>query len=309
MLRPFFLLIIGLSACQPAVRPPSIPASSVQAPTSAMLNRDYPMVSAHRGGRRYEGFPENAIETFEYVLTHTPAIIECDISMTADSLLVLMHDPTLNRTTTGQGLVQDYSLAALQDLFLVDDYGTVTNYRIPTLLQTLEWARENGAFLTLDIKPGVPQELVLRAVSQTQTTQHAAIIAYSASEAITLYALDTSLILSAVITSPQELKNYLDTGIPARQITAFVGLAPPESNLYDQLDQLGISAMIGTKGTLDNKAIALGDTLYAHLIREGATYIATDRPIEAAAAIAPLVPQKSPQHRYWQGVKSRFSSN
>src|SRR5690606_25051382 len=50
-----------------------------------------PLVSAHRGGPDI-GFPENAIETFQRAASKMPAIIECDIALSKDSVLVLMHD-------------------------------------------------------------------------------------------------------------------------------------------------------------------------------------------------------------------------
>ena len=43
-------------------------------------------MSAHRGGP-YPGYPENAIETFEYIASQIPTVIECDIAMTKDSVL------------------------------------------------------------------------------------------------------------------------------------------------------------------------------------------------------------------------------
>src|SRR5690606_14014954 len=66
-----------------------------------------PLVSAHRGGPR-KGFPENCIETFENTLSHTPALLEIDPHYTKDRQIVLMHDPTLDRTTNGHGKVSDY---------------------------------------------------------------------------------------------------------------------------------------------------------------------------------------------------------
>ncbi|WP_373396985.1 glycerophosphodiester phosphodiesterase family protein [Algoriphagus halophilus] len=75
-----------------------------------------PMVSAHRGGP-YPGFPENAIETFENVLNYTPSIIELDVAMTKDSVLVLMHDDDLDRTTNGTGKVEEVTYEYIQSLF------------------------------------------------------------------------------------------------------------------------------------------------------------------------------------------------
>src|SRR5690606_13560277 len=101
-------------------------------------DNSYPLISAHRGGPS-EGYPENAIATFAQVAKSMPAIIECDISMTKDSVLVLMHDETLNRTTNGNGKLAKFTWEELQVLRLKDTNGKVTKYNIPTLEQTLEW--------------------------------------------------------------------------------------------------------------------------------------------------------------------------
>ncbi|MFQ5569800.1 MAG: glycerophosphodiester phosphodiesterase family protein, partial [Rhodothermales bacterium] len=98
-----------------------------------------PLVSAHRGGPM-PAYPENALETFEHTLRYTPALIECDVRMTRDSVLVLMHDDTLDRTTTGRGAVAAHRFADLRTLLLVDNLGIRTPFRIPTLDETLAWA-------------------------------------------------------------------------------------------------------------------------------------------------------------------------
>jgi glycerophosphoryl diester phosphodiesterase len=69
-----------------------------------------PLISAHRGGPR-KGFPENCIATFENTLRHTHALLEVDPRYTKDGVIVLMHDATLERTTTGAGKVSDHTLA------------------------------------------------------------------------------------------------------------------------------------------------------------------------------------------------------
>src|SRR3546814_11884826 len=72
-----------------------------------------PLISAHRGGPE-PGYPENAIETFEKSAKRQPLIIECDIALTKDSVLVLMHDDKLDRTSNGKGYVKDYTFKELQ---------------------------------------------------------------------------------------------------------------------------------------------------------------------------------------------------
>lgn len=58
------------------------------------------IVSGHRGGYE-EGYSENCIEGLENVLKQMPAFFEIDPRLTKDSVIVLMHDATLDRTTTG----------------------------------------------------------------------------------------------------------------------------------------------------------------------------------------------------------------
>ena len=86
------------------------------------------IVSGHRGGMA-PGYPENCIETFENTLSHMPSFFEIDPQMTRDSVIVLMHDPTIDRTTTGKGKVSDYTYEELQRFNLVDRQGTVTPYK------------------------------------------------------------------------------------------------------------------------------------------------------------------------------------
>ena len=59
------------------------------------------------------GYPENCIATFEHTLQHTFSILEIDLQFTKDGQIVLHHDPTLDRTTTGTGPVADHTLKEL----------------------------------------------------------------------------------------------------------------------------------------------------------------------------------------------------
>lgn len=62
--------------------------------------------------------------------------------MTKDSVIVMMHDSTIDRTTTGKGKVSDYSLSELKELYLKNPIGVVTRQRIPTFDEVLEVAKD-----------------------------------------------------------------------------------------------------------------------------------------------------------------------
>ena len=64
---------------------------------------------------------------------------EIDPRLTKDSVIVLMHDVTLDRTTNATGRLADYTWEELQDVSLKDSEGNVTSCRIPTLEGVIEW--------------------------------------------------------------------------------------------------------------------------------------------------------------------------
>ena len=152
-------LCLLLFSCQsPQQNPNSVSAENKNITTQVVsvtsfedwFQNPQPLISAHRGGP-YPGFPENAIETFENISNYIPTIIECDVSMSKDSILVLMHDKTLDRTTTGQGNITDLTYEELKKLQLIDNNGNVTSYQIPTLEEVLVWGKDKMLF-TLDVK-------------------------------------------------------------------------------------------------------------------------------------------------------------
>ena len=122
-----------------------------------------PLVSGHRGGAAV-GYPENCIPTFEHTLAHTFAMLEIDPRYAKDGAIVVHHDPSLERTTTGKGRVVDHTLDELKQLRLKDLAGNVTDYQIPTLDELLEWAR-GKAILVLDQKD-VPATMRVKKIAE-----------------------------------------------------------------------------------------------------------------------------------------------
>lgn len=249
-----------------------------------------PLVSAHRGGPDID-FPENAIETFRRVANKMPAIIECDIALTKDSVLVLMHDETLDRTTTGKGRVNQHTLAELRQLYLKDPAGTVTSYRIPTLEETLKWGVGKVIF-TLDVKRGVPYRLVLDAIRNTNAEAYSVVITYSANQAAVVHNIAPDLMISASIKNVGDLIRLNDLNIPDTRLVAFVGTSQADKKLTDLLHQHGIMCILGTIGNLDRQAEQRGEQMYAEYIENGADILSTDRPIQAAKTLTYYIKQR-----------------
>ncbi len=259
-----------------------------------------PMVSAHRGGP-YPGFPENAIETFENVIKHTPTIIELDVAMTKDSVLVLMHDDDLDRTTNGTGKVEEVTYEYIQGLLLEDNDGNLTEFKVPTLKDALLWSK-GKALLTVDIKRSVPFEKIVAEVRDTQSEAHAALISYTFPAAKKLHSLAPELMLSVTIRNMEEINMLEETGIPWSRVVAFTGISERTVDFNTALHEKGVFTILGVLGNLDKSAEARGDRIYATFVKNGADILATDRPIEAAAAIKFLAPSTSSKSKYFTHV-------
>lgn len=249
-----------------------------------------PFVSAHRGGP-VDGYPENCIETFDYTIRRCCAIIECDIRSTKDNRIVMMHDHTLDRTTNGQGKVEDFTLDELKQLFLRDNEGHVTKFRIPTLEETLIWAR-NKAFLALDVKQDINYDTLIGIIRRNNAREYVSVITYSATESMNLYMKDTALSISASIRKIQDLERLIEYRVPPRCFSAFVGTAEPDQKLIDTLHSLGVTCILGTMGNLDKKAEARGDHVYTDLLKKGVDVLSTDRHFEADAVIKQFIAER-----------------
>lgn len=246
-----------------------------------------PLISAHRGGP-VAGYPENALATFDNALRYAPVLIECDVRLTRDDVLVLMHDETLDRTTTGSGDLLDYSFAELRRLLLRDERGATTSYRIPTLAETLAWS-EGRAVLTLDIKREVPIEPIVDMVRRYRAENRVVLIAYTLDELLVFHELAPDLMLSASVRSAEEAEALLASNIDLSRIIAFTGVSEINPEVIAMLHEHNIRAMLGTFSDIDAEARRAGPDVYRALIDQGIDILATDLVPLAARAIRPSV--------------------
>lgn len=97
------------------------------------------MVASHRGDWR--NAPENSLSAYRSAMIMGVDMIEVDLKMSKDSVLVILHDQTLNRSTTGKGKPSDFTLAELKEFRLRDGLGAPTRQQIPTLEEVMLLAK------------------------------------------------------------------------------------------------------------------------------------------------------------------------
>lgn len=113
-------------------------------------NGDNFVVIGHRGASAY--YPENTMGAFKAAYDMGAEMIEMDILLSKDGIPVVIHDETLNRTTSGKGKVVDYTYEELANLDAGSWFGEKHSHeRIPTLEEVLIFARGKIA-LNIEIK-------------------------------------------------------------------------------------------------------------------------------------------------------------
>lgn len=96
-------------------------------------------VVAHRADWRTA--PENSIAAIESSIRQGADVVELDVQRTKDGQLILMHDKTLDRTTTGKGKIAEWTLDSIKTLYLKNGAALKTKHRVPTLEEALMTAK------------------------------------------------------------------------------------------------------------------------------------------------------------------------
>lgn len=241
------------------------------------------VVAAHRGGPE-PGYAENAIETFAHTLSHAPALLEIDIARTRDGALVLMHDDTVERTTTGEGAVSELTLEQFRALSLEDEMGAALDAHPPTLRAALDWAA-GRTVLELDVKRGVAYEDVIAVVREAGASARVIFITYTTGAAMRVHRLAPDLMISTSIASEADLDALERAGVDLTRILAWTGIEQPDAALNAALAQRGVEAMFGTLGgeeSWDERFAHAGVDEYAALAVTGLQLISSDRTPAAA---------------------------
>jgi glycerophosphoryl diester phosphodiesterase len=247
------------------------------------------VISAHRGGPS-AGLPENGIETMDAMMAAVPAIMEIDVAQSTDGVLYLMHDRTIDRTTTGTGDVRELAWEAIRDLRLRDEAGWVTPYKVPTFEAALDWAK-GRTVLQVDFKPTARFEDVIATIRAKGMADRVVLIAYTQGQATKLHELAPEMLISYSVDAPGDLDAIVASGVPADRIVAFTGTRLPRPDLYAALDEADVEVIFGTLGRPPGSIDAVIDRFgtperYAELSEGGVDILGTDRGRDAAAALA-----------------------
>lgn len=117
------------------------------------IKADRPLIWGHRGASGY--CPENTIIAFEKALDMGVDGIELDIQLTKDGKIVVIHDETIDRTSTGSGWVKDYTFEDLRKYNFNKTHPEYKSAEIPLLEEVYELFKNNDKTINVEIKTGI----------------------------------------------------------------------------------------------------------------------------------------------------------
>lgn len=286
------LLLLSTTGCVGAPPMASAPSSGPAMAAYFDCVRDGGVaISAHRAVSALDQ-PENSIAAIEATGRAIPnAILELDAVLTKDRHLVLMHDDTMDRTTTGRGRVADLTLAQVKQARLKASNGALTRAAPPTLGEALDAAGRVGAIASIDLKPADGEttvdlaRAVIDQVRRSRAGNRVILITYNDADARAVAAMAPEMMISAGLSGVEDL-----SGLNPAQILAWTGTREERPALWRALREAGVEVQFGTLGAegvrRDDRYAADGDVSeYRDLVRQGVTVIATDTPLAVKSVL------------------------
>ena len=252
-------------------------------------NKNNVMVAAHRGDWYWA--PENSLPAFQNCIEIGVDIIELDVRLSKDGVPVIIHDETLDRTTTGKGKVADWPLDSLKTLYLKDATGVITKERIPTLRETLDLTKDK---IVVYLDKSVDKvEKLLPVLQETGTLQQSMFVLdfpYSKAKKQFGALLDSVLFVPVIADDMENAEKYVEEYLHNLKPVAFqFRMKSYEGTAYPLLQEImNSSSKAFVASTWADHSIGHDDLLsrtepnkgWGWLIEKGFTIIETNRPIQ-----------------------------
>lgn len=236
-------------------------------------------VGGHRGASAVA--PENTYAAFEAAITEGALYTETDIRATSDGALVLVHDPTVDRTTDGRGAVASLTLSELGELEAGSWFGPeFRGQRVPEFPAFLRWVEDHAPF-------GAALEVKAKGIGGRVAE---AAWASPARDVFCIYAFDAEEIRAAKAVAPDltcVLLLHL-TDAPAAVISRIEACGADGADVPWQWNAHGLVREMQDRGLLVGGGSSDGGDAAGPLLDLGVDIIDTDGPAAMLAAIARL---------------------
>lgn len=289
MKRIILLAAIALMMAACATAPESVGRYSVDEIVAAIHNPNTKtvLVASHRGDWR--NYPENSLDAIESVIRMGVDIVEIDLKMTVDSVLILMHDHKIDRTTSGKGYVKDLTIDSIRHCTLRAGQGVVTDCKIPTLEEALQVCKGR---IVINVDQGYEYYDLVHAMLEKYDMMSQVLIKGNKSpvdvaEKMSHY--QDNMMYMPIInyrqpSGSQLFAEYGQTDAPLAYEVVWTQMTPEVEQCMKQVIASGSKLWTNSLwaslcgGLEDDKAINDPEAIYGKHLAMGSTMIQTDRP-------------------------------
>ena len=113
----------------------------------------YPLIWGHRGASGHA--PENTLPAFKMAADMGADGVELDIQLTKDGEIVVCHDETIDRTSSGKGWLKDFTFEELRRLDFSNGNSAYEGVKIPTMEEVFDLLEPTGLLINIEIKTGI----------------------------------------------------------------------------------------------------------------------------------------------------------
>ncbi len=239
-------------------------------------------IAGHRSGYYFD-FPESSLPLMEFIESQfgrDTLMAEVDLRMSKSGTIYMMHDETVDRTTTGKGKVADLTDSELNSLFLKKEKGEITNQHIPTLQDLLKFAEHRKINLMLDIKTPIHAE-VYTLLKQYNMENRSLTLTFNMELTQKVAALSNRVALSALIVTEEDWQQFSKVSLPQPKKVAYINSNTP-TGVIDQLKKNRIKVMADVSEEQNNMGKPLDAEGYrTKVLHQKLDILITDFPIEA----------------------------
>ena len=118
-----------------------------------MSTTKHPLIWGHRGASGHA--PENTLPAFKMAADMGADGVELDIQQTKDGVIVVCHDETIDRTSSGAGWLKDFTFEELRRLDFSNGNAAYEDVKIPTMEEVFYLLAPTGLTITIDLKTGI----------------------------------------------------------------------------------------------------------------------------------------------------------
>jgi glycerophosphoryl diester phosphodiesterase len=246
------------------------------------LTKEKLILCAHRGGM-YADYAENSLRTLEYLgksFEGSSVMAEVDVRKSKDGTLFLLHDNTLERTTTGTGKIEESTDEYLKSLKLRNGKGDALNETIPTLSELLDFVAKRKIFLMLDVKIDDWKQ-IMDMVQSKKAVKKCLVLTFNPGNSKKAHDLSPDMLVSCLVKDRNDW-NEIRKIVPAKVMMAYINKATP-ADVIEEMKSKKIFLVTDASEATTNNGAAYSADFYKSL---GVNVLVTDLPKEVKELLA-----------------------